>query len=272
MTSQKIDALLALKSDGRLLVGRERIRLLEAVAEQGNITQAAKMLGFSYKTAWDAVNSINNLLPRPAFITRAGGKAGGGAEVTEEGLRLIAAFHRLEDRLARISASIAEDGLEGQDDFLFWSLGIRISTRNVFQAEVVELSRDPVDVEVRLKVSPQNAIIAFVTNEAADELGLVVGRKVLALVKAPFITLAHPSSVAPAEAAADNSFTGTVTRRLDSHPEGGEKGKSEVLIDIGGGKTITAVVPQSLAEALKIAEGIALTASFDASHVVLAAD
>lgn len=180
MPSQKIDALLALKSDGRLLVGRERIRLLEAVAAHGNITQAAKVLGFSYKTAWDAVNAINNLLPRPAFITRAGGRSGGGAEVTEEGLRLIAAFHRLEDRLGRISAAIAEDGFEGQDDFLFWSLGLRISTRNVFQAEVGGLTRDAVDVRVQLRLSDQDSLTAIVTNEAADELALAPGRKVLA--------------------------------------------------------------------------------------------
>ena len=74
MTENKIDALLALRREGRFLVGRDRIKLLEAVAEHGSITKAAKAVGFSYKTAWDAVNSINNLLPSPAFVTKAGGR------------------------------------------------------------------------------------------------------------------------------------------------------------------------------------------------------
>ena len=109
MTGEKIDALLALRSDGRLLVGRDRIKLLEAVAEHGSITKAAKAAGFSYKTAWDAVDAINNLLPSPAFITKAGGRSGGGAHVTEEGRRLIETFHRLEARMSRISSLITNN-------------------------------------------------------------------------------------------------------------------------------------------------------------------
>ncbi len=113
MTGHKINALLALHSEGRFLVGRERVKLLEKVAELGSIAKAAKATGFSYKTAWDSVNAVNNLLPTPAFLTRPGGRTGGGAEVTEEGRRLIATFHRLEEKLSRISNLIAEEGLEG---------------------------------------------------------------------------------------------------------------------------------------------------------------
>lgn len=51
MTGGKIDAFLALRSrEGRLLVGRERVRLLEVVAELGSITTAARATGISYKT------------------------------------------------------------------------------------------------------------------------------------------------------------------------------------------------------------------------------
>lgn len=165
MTVNKIDALLALRREGRFLVGRDRIKLLEAVAEYGSITKAAKVVGFSYKTAWDAVNAINNLLPSPAFVTKAGGRSGGGAEVTPEGRRLIATFHRLEERMSRISSLIAEEGLEDQDDFLLWSVGVKISARNVFQTEVVWVKKWPVDVEVTLRVSPETTIHAIVTND-----------------------------------------------------------------------------------------------------------
>lgn len=257
----KIDALLALRSDGRLLVGRERIRLLEAVAEHGNISKAARAVGFSYKTAWDAVNAINNLLPRPAFITRAGGRQGGGAEVTDEGRRLIRAFHRLEAQLARISAAIAEEGLEAEDVPLF-SLGLRISTRNVFRCEVMAVARGRVDVDVALKVSEEATLRATVTNEAADELALEPGRRVLALVKSPFVRLL----LAAGNGAGDNSFPGRVIRRLDSDP------KSEIVLDIGSGKTMTAVVPLVDIQALALKEGDRAVAAFDASHVILAAD
>lgn len=263
MTANKIDALLALRSEGRFLVGRDRIKLLEAVAEYGSITKAAKVVGFSYKTAWDAVNSINNLLPSPAFVTKAGGRAGGGAEVTAEGRRLIATFHRLEERLSRISSLIAEEGLEDQDDFLLWSVGIKISTRNVFQTEVVQVKKWPVDVEVTLRVSAENSILAIVTNDAATELGLEPGRKVLALIKSSFVNLS-PLDHAPS--GARNRFIGKVTRRIDAERN------SEILLDIGAGKTMTAVVPRQTAEDLGLAEGEEAVATFNATNVILAVD
>jgi molybdate transport system regulatory protein len=264
MTINKIDAFLALRSGGRLLVGRDRIKLLEAVAEHGSITKAAKVAGFSYKTAWDAVNSINNLLPSPAFVTKAGGRSGGGAEVTAEGKRLIATFHRLEERMSRISSLIAEEGLEGHEEFLLWSVGIKISTRNVFQTEIVQLKKSPVDVEVTLKVSAENSILSIVTNEAAVELGLTPGRKALALVKSSFVNLAPIDHAS--EKPGKNRFIGTVKRRTDGIS------KSEILLDIGDGKTMTSVIPRQTAEDLEIEEGAQAAATFDAANVILAVD
>ncbi len=263
MTANKIDALLALRSDGRLLVGRDRIKLLEAVAEHGSITKAAKAAGFSYKTAWDAVDAINNLLPSPAFVTKAGGRSGGGARVTEEGRRLIETFHRLEERMSRISSLIAQEGLAGHDEFSLWSLGIKISTRNVFQTEVVAVRKWPVDVEVTLKVSDEIVIHSIVTNEAAEELELAPGRKALALVKSSFVNLA---SFDAAQLPGRNRFKGTVRRRIDAERN------CEVLLDIGGGKTMTAVIARQIAEDLEVSTGALAIASFNAADVILAVD
>ncbi len=263
MSGQKIDAQLALRSDGRFLVGRERIKLLEAVAECGSITKAAKMAGFSYKTAWEAVDAINNLLPSSAFITKSGGRAGGGAEVTEQGRRLIATFHRLEGRLSEISTLIAAEGFEGHEPMLLWSLGIKISARNVFQTEVTRIQKWPVDVEVSLKMSDGHTILATVTNDAALDLGLTEGRPVLALIKSTFI---HLESLDPAPKNPRNWFVGTVTRRVDAERN------SEVLLDIGHGKTLRAVVPRPVAEDLGLVEGGRAAATFEPDHVILAVD
>ena len=259
----KIDAHLALRSGGRLLVGRDRIRLLEAVAEHGSITKAAKATGFSYKTAWEAVDAINNLLPTPAFVTRAGGRVGGGAEVTDEGRRLIATFNRLEARLAEISTVIAEEGADGLEDALLWASGFRISARNVFQTEVVQVRRWPVDVEVVLKMSDDHLIHAIVTNAATEELRLVPGRRALALVKASFVQLV---SAEDADKLRRNVFEGTVSHRIDAEVN------SEVQLDLGNGKTLVAVVPRRDAEDLAVAEGERLVATFDPNHVILAVD
>ncbi len=257
----KIDATLALRSEGRLLVGRDRIKVLEAVAQHGSISKAAKATGFSYKGAWDAVQAINNLLPSPAFLLKAGGRSGGGAEVTAEGLKLIAAFHRLEERLTRISSTIALEGLEGLDDFFLWSLGFRISARNVFQAEIVNVEAGPVDVEVALRLSDQLPLHAVVTNDALEDLDLKRGQRALALVKSPFVEITRVDAPPLYER---NRFVGRITRRIDA-PR-----RSEFLLDIGGGKSLTAVVSHAGAEALGLHEGDEAAAQFAPENVILA--
>jgi molybdate transport system regulatory protein len=263
MSPKKIDALLALRSDGKLLIGRDRIKVLEAVAEYKSISKAAKAVGFSYKAAWDAVSAINNLLPSPAFVTKAGGKSGGGAEVTAEGLKLIETFHKLEARLSQLSSMIAKEGLDAQDDLLFWSFGLRISARNVFRAEVVSVKKWLVDVEIVLKISDEHTIHSVITNEAATELDLKPGRRAIALVKSSFVKIA--SGDQPPDDAR-NRFSGVVTRRTDAERN------SELLIDIGSGKTMTAVLPRRDVEARRIDEGSEVVAQFAPEDVILAAD
>ncbi|MGO9132695.1 MAG: TOBE domain-containing protein [Methylovirgula sp.] len=264
MSVTNVDALLALRADGRLLVGRDRIALLEAVIEHGSMTKAAQAAGFSYKTAWDAVQAINNLLPRPAFVTRTGGKRGGGAEVTEEGRKLIAAFHKLEEKLGRISSAIASEGLDNFDDVLLWGLAVKVSARNVFRCTLLSLQEDRVDVTAILQVSAANDIAATVTHGAVEDLRLAPGRNVMALVKSSFINLAPPGEAGAV--AGRNWLEGQVVRRIDGATN------SEVQLDIGDGKILTAVIPKDVAEDLRIAVGDRLDAFFKASDVVLATD
>ncbi len=260
----KIDTLLALRSEGRLLVGRERIALLEAVAKYGSITKAAEIAGFSYKTAWDSVNAINNLLPRPAFLTKTGGSTGGGAAITEEGLRLIAAFRKLEEKLGRISTVIAEEGLEHAEDMLFWGVAMRLSARNAFHCKIVEIKPARVNVEVKLEVSPGVFIFALVTNRSLTELDLTAGRNVVALVNSTSVMLASTNEAM--RISARNRIKGKVVDRVDGGVD------CEITLDIGHGKTIDAVITQQGADDVGVDVGTEVFAIFKTSHVILAAD
>src|SRR5262252_2558073 len=97
-----IQALVTLKTDDAPAVGRERMRLLEAVAREGSITAGAKAVGLTYKAAWDALDAMANRFGRPLLEKRTGGRAGGGASLTPTGARVIQAFHRLEGEMARV--------------------------------------------------------------------------------------------------------------------------------------------------------------------------
>jgi molybdate transport system regulatory protein len=253
------DALLVLRTAGHLPVGRDRIAMLEAVAAQGSITAAAKALGYSYKAVWDGLNAINNLLPRPALLTQAGGRGGGGAVLTEEGRRLIAAFHRLEQRLSEIFEIIAREGAEALQDPPLWS-----SARNAFHCKVVAITRAAVNADVELQVTDTSRIIAVITRHSADELQLTPGRSVIAIVKSSFVLLARIDEAA--HLSVRNRLDGTVLDRVD----GGVN--TEIGIDIGGGKTLTSVITRHSADALGLRTGEPVSALFDAGHIILVAD
>lgn len=81
-------------------IGPGKADLLEAIARTGSISSAARDLGMSYRRAWLLVDELGKLFKRPILTTAAGGAHGGGAELTDFGRALIAAYRRIEDRAA----------------------------------------------------------------------------------------------------------------------------------------------------------------------------
>jgi len=84
------------KAESKFL-GGDRIALLEKIGELGSITQAAKAIGVSYKTAWEMMNQINNLSAAPLVDRATGGKGGGGASLTPAGHGLLEQFRVVQE-------------------------------------------------------------------------------------------------------------------------------------------------------------------------------
>jgi molybdate transport system regulatory protein len=87
-------------SDNGPFLGRGRVELLKSIIEYGSITKAAKSMKMAYRQAWHLIESMNAKVEKPLVISVTGGKGGGGATVTEEGLKMIAAFEKLEEAFA----------------------------------------------------------------------------------------------------------------------------------------------------------------------------
>jgi molybdopterin-binding protein len=74
---------------------------------------------------------------------------------------------------------------------------MKLSTRNRLPGEVTEVVKGEAAAKVTVRVG-DNRMVALITRESADELGLEVGRQVTALVKATDVMLlAENSSVVP---------------------------------------------------------------------------
>jgi molybdate transport system regulatory protein len=89
-------------ADGR--VGPGKIALLEAIAEAGSISAAARSLGMSYRRAWELVAELNQTFSSPAVERITGGAGGGGAKLTRLGEALVLGFRDIEAAASRAAA------------------------------------------------------------------------------------------------------------------------------------------------------------------------
>ena len=82
-------------------LGPGKIALLEAIIETGSISAAAKTMDMSYRRAWSLIDELNKMFAGPCDETAAGGAGGGGAQVTQFGKQVLAAYRKLEAQCAK---------------------------------------------------------------------------------------------------------------------------------------------------------------------------
>jgi molybdate transport system regulatory protein len=92
-------ALVTLTRRGVSVIGAREARLLQAVERVKSIKDAAAEAGISYRTAWSAIQQMEQALGRPIVVSRAGGPGGGATTLTEECRRLLTLYQELEGRL-----------------------------------------------------------------------------------------------------------------------------------------------------------------------------
>lgn len=247
-------------------LGDTRIRLLEAIEKHGSISQAAKAVPLSYKAAWDAIDAMNNLADQPLVVRSTGGKNGGGTLLTGHGRKTVALYRALEAEyqaaLDRLSASM-NDGLAG--DFqqfrqLLKRMSMKTSARNQFAGQIIGLREGHVDFEVRLKLDDENELVAVITRESAETLGLSIGMEINALVKSSSVLLLTDPNI---RTTARNHLWGEVTRIHDGPVN------AEIILSMPSGKTVCALVTHDSVEKLGLYVGEPACAVFKASAVIL---
>jgi molybdate transport system regulatory protein len=87
-------------------LGPGKAQLVELIAATGSISAAARAMGMSYRRAWLLVEALNSSFVQPLVLTAVGGKAGGGAIVTEFGQQVTAEYRAMQ---VKASAAVAAD-------------------------------------------------------------------------------------------------------------------------------------------------------------------
>lgn len=88
-----------------LRLGPGKAQLLEAIAAEGSIAAAGRVMGMSYKRAWSLVEEMNAAFAAPVVVSARGGAGRGGAEVTAAGRALLAHYRALENLLEQHGAA-----------------------------------------------------------------------------------------------------------------------------------------------------------------------
>ena len=85
-------------------LGPGKVALLEAIAAEGSISGAARMMGMSYRRAWLLVEAMNDMFIEPVTETAQGGAHGGGASLTPFGHQVVARYRSIEESLRHAAA------------------------------------------------------------------------------------------------------------------------------------------------------------------------
>lgn len=247
---------------GENLGGKGRIGLLRAIAEHGSITQAAKAYGMSYKAAWDAVDTMNNLAGTPLVERSTGGRGGGSTRLTPRGQQLVERYTQVEAVHRRFVQLLSDEAIDVDHDFnLLRTFNMKTSARNQFLGTVSACRTGAVNDEVELTLPGGARIVAIVTHESAESLGLKPGATAFALIKASSVIVA--ADLQDVRLSARNQLAGTVSAVTPGAVN------AEVVIDLGHGLTIAAIVTQASLGSLGLNVGAKATALFKASSVIV---
>jgi molybdate transport system regulatory protein len=257
-----------LRAGQETLGGAARIALLAAIRDTGSITGAAKAVGMSYKAAWDAIDTMNNLAGEPLVLRATGGKGGGGTTLTLRAIGLIDTFRAVEREHRRFigRASAAIEGFAG-DWELIGRIGMKTSARNQLYGTVASVKRGAVNDEVSLALPGGQMIVAVLTHESTETLGLAEGAAAFALIKASWVMLLVDETGGAGgqrlKLSARNQLRGTVA----SVKRGAVN--AEVSLALDGGTVVTAIITNESVDALALADGEPAIAAFKASSVIL---
>ncbi len=69
-------------SEGRIIFGLGRMRILKAIDKCGSLNAASKELKMSYRAVWGKIKVTEDAIGKPLLVKNQGGSAGGGSTLT----------------------------------------------------------------------------------------------------------------------------------------------------------------------------------------------
>lgn len=241
----------------------QSIELLKALESTGSINSAAKSVGLQYKSAWQKIEQINNLLPYPLVNKQTGGNGGGGTVLTKEGKQLLQHADMLQKEFSQFIdffKAHPEDVMNTIQTLR--RIEMQLSARNVWIGTINNIDRGTVNSIVNVQLKGGDSISSMITDNSVNRLNLSTGSEVLIIVKASSVMLG--SGIPPEKISARNILSGIIGS-INSGVV-----NDEVIVDLPGGSSVTAIITSASVKRLNLAPGKKISAIIKASDVLLA--
>jgi len=258
----ELDGSIWLRAGSQTLGGASRIELLRQIDLTGSISAAARVVGMSYKGAWDAIDTMNNLAGEALVLRSTGGKHGGGATLTPRADSLIAWYAAIQQEHRRFTDLLARINPDSPKNLeLIQHMMVRTSARNQLIGTIRHIQAGAVNDEITLQTDEGVTIVSTITHVSAQNLELVVGRRAMAFIKAPSVMIGLPDP--GMKLSARNQLEGTIGHILEGAVQ------AEVGVDLGDATRITAMISIQSVRATNLAVGQPACAIFESSSVLL---
>lgn len=239
------------------------ITLLQALERTGSINKAAQSVGMQYRTAWQKICRLGNLLPYPLLSKRIGGSGGGGSALTKEGKQLLDRLKLLQHEFRQFKQLAAEEPQEALTTIkTLRRIKMKLSARNVWLGQVAEIQKGAVNSVVHIQLKGSDQITSVITDASVQRLGLKRGMEVMAIVKASNVLLGL--EVDPQSISARNILSGIITNIIPGTVN------NEITVELPGGSTVTSIITSASVKRLGLTVDQPVSAIIKASDVLLA--
>ena len=175
---------LAFQSDRQTVLDETDALLLRRISERGSLTDAARMVGISYRNAWGRIKKLESNYGFRILDTKVGGARGGSARLTPRGMELFKEFRHMRKYLFNAMEDSESAG----------NVRYKLSARNIFPVKVVSIERGDITSSIKMASDSPVDLTSIISNEAVDDLDLREGDSVQTIIKSTEVMIAKPTS------------------------------------------------------------------------------
>ena len=137
---------------------------------------------------------------------------------------------------------------------------MKTSARNEIKGTITEIKKGQINSEVVLSVGGNTVLKSVITNDSVEDMGLVVGESIYAIIKAPFVMVAKekPNNI---------SIRNIIETKVTEVKKGIVNGELKLAM---GDQTLTAVITEDSVEDLDFKVGDTVYALIKANFIILA--